>query len=407
MRCIPTSKTLALISPYSNKIGIERVSDVTDLDNLSIPTVSVVRPDALSVTTSLGKGLTMEMATVSALMECHETHAAEICSPETISESMYRRSRGYLQNNYRMFYAESLFHSQPGEHTIESLTHEWNVGINLESTERVPVPHQCVHLRPVFSQINDPLPIRSSNGLASGNSRDEAILHAVLEVIERDAVTLFNRLAIPEQMQSQVSEDTCSDEMRKLINSVKQSGLRPILFDITTNIDVPVMYGVIIDPNHGIPWHMHMVSGSACDVDPNIAALGAITEAAQARVALIMASREDFDPNWLKSELTADYVGSTDMIQFYLNSKPTMVMRSATDVGTTVLDQLDIVKSALKRLEPKYGEHWGQIIAVDINDSDSFPAVVKVFVTGVEHPHDDATYVPGPRALEQSGLLNL
>jgi ribosomal protein S12 methylthiotransferase accessory factor YcaO len=31
----------------------------------------------------------------------------------------------------------------------------------------------------------------TTNGLASGNTRDEALLHALMEVIERDAVTLW------------------------------------------------------------------------------------------------------------------------------------------------------------------------------------------------------------------------
>jgi ribosomal protein S12 methylthiotransferase accessory factor len=85
----------------------------------------------------------------------------------------------------------------------------------------------------------------TNSGTASGMSPADATLHGLLEVIERDAVSLalidwfvVDRPAAPKR---RVSIDSLSPALRDLARHVERRlGQPPMLFDITTDLGVPV-----------------------------------------------------------------------------------------------------------------------------------------------------------------------
>ena len=63
-------------------MGITRIANITGLDRLGIPVVMVCRPNSRSIAVSQGKGLTLDAAKASGLMESVETfHAESITRP--------------------------------------------------------------------------------------------------------------------------------------------------------------------------------------------------------------------------------------------------------------------------------------------------------------------------------------
>ncbi len=70
-RC-PPRKTLARLTPFFSAMGITRVANVTGLDNIGIPVVMVCRPNSRGLAVSQGKGLDLDSAKVSGLMEAAE-----------------------------------------------------------------------------------------------------------------------------------------------------------------------------------------------------------------------------------------------------------------------------------------------------------------------------------------------
>src|SRR5207247_5173478 len=58
-------------------MGITRVANITGLDCIGVPVVTVCRPNARSLAVSQGKGLTLAAARASALMEEIESYHAE------------------------------------------------------------------------------------------------------------------------------------------------------------------------------------------------------------------------------------------------------------------------------------------------------------------------------------------
>lgn len=77
----------------------------------------------------------------------------------------------------------------------------------------------------------------SSNGLALGSSREEAVLHGLFELIERDhfLCAWYNRLPLQELD----IEDTGLDELKQLLYFLELVGIQVRFFDITMELRVP------------------------------------------------------------------------------------------------------------------------------------------------------------------------
>jgi ribosomal protein S12 methylthiotransferase accessory factor len=76
-RTLTPTDTLERARPLLSNLGITRIANVTGLDRIGIPVVMVCRPNARSIAVSQGKGLNLDAAKASGLMEAVETYHAE------------------------------------------------------------------------------------------------------------------------------------------------------------------------------------------------------------------------------------------------------------------------------------------------------------------------------------------
>ena len=76
-RVVSPRETLARVQPYLAPMGITRVANVTGLDTIGIPVVMAYRPNARSLAVSQGKGLDLDAARASAVMESVEGYHSE------------------------------------------------------------------------------------------------------------------------------------------------------------------------------------------------------------------------------------------------------------------------------------------------------------------------------------------
>src|ERR687891_2259925 len=76
-RTIAPATTLARVQPYLAALGITRIANVTGLDRIGVPVVMVCRPNSRSLAVSQGKGVTLDAAKASGLMEAIELYHAE------------------------------------------------------------------------------------------------------------------------------------------------------------------------------------------------------------------------------------------------------------------------------------------------------------------------------------------
>ncbi|MFC8565269.1 YcaO-like family protein [Streptomyces sp. NPDC057245] len=372
--------TLAEYLPTASRIGVTRIADLTRLDTLGIPVFSAVRPLSRSLVVSMGKGITEAAAKASALMESVETWHAEQVEPRGPAAAY----RDLLAGGEPVINAPGL-PCGPGTPFREDVVCSWVPGVDLLTGTPVRVPWEAVSLD--LSQ-RDPARtglLRGSNGLASGNCLTEAVLHAVCEVIERDAESLwrldseFRRVRL-----STVRDANCL----RLLGRFRDAGLDVAVWDITSDTGVPA-YGCTLVPRDAERfWRTVGVhDGYGCHPSPGIALVRALTEAAQTRMAYVSGSRDDLLPEEfaassdpaLVSEAAAELAGIGETEDFRAEPAP-----------RSLLDEAGAAVGALSRAGAE------QVVLVDLTRPGLGIPVVKILVPGFEGPAGAAA--PGARA---------
>lgn len=276
-RALSPEQTLQWIEPLFPVVGITRLADVTWLDEIGIPVYQAVRPDSWTLSVSQGKGLTPDLAKVSAAMESIESwHAERVRPGDTVATVADMESEcGYRVGDLSL---EPRHHLRPG------LQLRWTRARRLDggADEFLPSDYLCLdgRVRPVWTP---PLFILSSNGLASGNTFDEAALHGLYEVIERDALS---------------RAETVDPHFLDLTHV---DGAAAGVLEQLTAAGIDVRVEVLPSPTglacfRATIWSEMfpvLFAGAGTHLDRDVALCRALTEAAQSRATEIAASRDD------------------------------------------------------------------------------------------------------------------
>ncbi len=367
-------------------MGITRAANVTHLDRIGIPVFMVVRPGARSLSVDQGKGLDPVAAKVSGLMEAVERFHAEhaILPVRRKSCRQLRRSRTVAQLEKLPVRADSPFD--------EDYPLPWVEGHDLLSGDPAWVPLELVSM-----DYRQPSPdgfgcfIATRTGAAAGNHPAETLVHAICEIIERDALTLWMLQTGDQQARSRLRLDTVDDPACcTVIAAIRRAGIDVVVWDITSDIGVPAFVCQIIDSSAFLPVGVTDAGGSGCHPTPTIALLRALTEALQSRLTYISGARDDLT--------RAD---------FRLPGKAALVERRALKSGGRRRSFQDIdvfdgktfdddLRWLLNRLVAAGIE---QVIAVDLLRPEFGIPVFRVVIPGLEDGYDTEGYVPGVRAM--------
>ncbi len=285
--------TWAAYAKLAPRAGITRLAELTGLDTLGIPVFTAIRPMGKSLSTQQGKGTTPLAAKVSALMESLETFSAE-----SIALPVVRGSYHALRATRTVVDVRRL--ARPRKRLDLRARWAWLAGEDLHGAP-VLVPRDAITLDCTFTA--PPVFDISSNGLASGNVRVEAIVHGLLEVIERDAEAAWRRTGGDRRLVLDTIDDAAC---RALIERVVAAGSRVVVWDLTDEaIGVPVIGCAIVEDPGEPAWRpLGVYQGFGAHLCPEIAIARAITEAAQTRLTYIAGGRDDFFP--------IDYARATD-----------------------------------------------------------------------------------------------
>jgi ribosomal protein S12 methylthiotransferase accessory factor len=255
------------------------------------------------------------------------------------------------------------------------------------------VPAEAAAIIPVEGRGDRTRFWQSSDGLASGNTMLEAVVHGLCERVERDACVLWQFRSDQEVLDACIDPASLHDgAVDELAARIDRSGFKLSLFDVTSNTAIPTMFAVVAPKpdGHESRWkHFDLSAGSGSHPSRARAAIRAITEAAQSRVTSITGARDDFDPNLYNRQLKAD-------LTIYVKAEP----RNHTADGEQSPDPADILPFMLARLS-LIGVT--SVIAVPIEaDAEGF-AVAKVLVPELEHPSGGRRQRFGQRALKMMG----
>jgi len=280
--------------------GISRLAGVTGLDHIGLPVWTAIRPLARSLSVSQGKGLTDTLAQVSALMEAIELFHAESFLPAGIGRSIKLTAR------------------DPNFAAVEALPIRSNRHLNFESpicwleTRSIItgkskwVPKELIDLD--TTRIYDGFFVPSSNGLASGNSRTEALLHGLSEILERDQVSHW---LVVENLSPGLScrrlnlSSGLPGPIEQAISMIRHAGLTVAVWYASVTIEVPCFVCAIAD-TRGNTLYPQRATGYGCHISKEIALLRAITEAAQSRLTFISGTRDDLFVRIYENDIRVD-----------------------------------------------------------------------------------------------------
>jgi ribosomal protein S12 methylthiotransferase accessory factor len=383
--CAPP-ETLERLHPLLPRMGITRVANVTGLDIIGIPVVMVSRPNSRALAVSQGKGQTLDAAKVSGIMESAESYHAERVSGPLLFTSHEEMARTHhLADVDRLPIA-------PGARFHRRLPILWVEGFDLLRDESVWLPYDAVHTDFTLERqkhLSGFIP--NSNGLASGNTLLEALSHALLEVIERDAWVRWEMLPDGRKRSSRVElASVTGSEAGVLLERLEQSGIAAVLWETTGDIRLSSFRCLIAEAAPDPFRRLYVTYGSGCHLSREVAACRAITEAVQSRLTLISGARDDI--------LAADYERLRDpaipqKVGTLLAESGGRDFGDAPDLSTTSFEEdVEAELDALRAVGV------GSAIAIDLTlDEISIP-VVKCVVPGLELPTKLGP-PPGPRAL--------
>jgi YcaO-like protein with predicted kinase domain len=386
-RSVSPSRTLERIAPIAPAVGITRVATLTGLDRIGLPVVSVCRPNSRSLSVAQGKGVTLEAARASGLMESIELyHAEHIDAPLRTGSYREMRRRGAVADH------RGLPRLTTGEFHEDRLLH-WIEGFDLIGGVPTWVPYELVHTdyrRPALAR--EGAFMMSSNGLASGNCLVEATSHAVCELVERDGNTLFGVSSLDEQERRKLDLTTVDDPLcRDVLARYADAGVRVVVWETTTDVGIPSFLCTVVEGDQFAGRPMPPVSGSGCHARRAIALLRALTEAAQGRLTIISGARDDLR--------AAFFDERGDLIE---RESPRLL--SATVGGSRAfgdaptVDHQTLEGDVRWELQALVNASFTQAIAVDLTKEEFDVPVVRVIIPYLEAMSEVPGYVLGRRA---------
>jgi ribosomal protein S12 methylthiotransferase accessory factor len=384
-------------------IGVTKVADVTDLDRVGIPNFMTVRPHDLGPGISYynGKGTTRADAYAGAMMEAIERHAGErYDGPVIVASHRNMRSEHACVDPLEIHVPMVRGYS-------DRLMLEWVEGFDLMTRRPAYAPLNCV-MAPYNSDLS--LFYTSTNGLASGNTRAEAVCHGLCEVIERDATSLAMaradvRAAVAALLASMgfdaalaaepappISLEGLPRRAAALVGKLQRAGLEVQLQNLTSAIGIPTIGCTIIDPQGPAVFNTH--AGCGTHPDARIALTRALTEAAQSRLTGIQGGREDL-PDFVPPP------GAPPQEKRHSDVQPIGFDELASYQHPSVTDDIEFIVERMRQ------SGFDQIVVVDITRAEVGIPVVRVIVPRSEVwtlylAHGNRAS-PGPRALQQIG----
>lgn len=378
-RARPPGETIAALRPHLASFGITRLARQTGLDTIGIPCFAATRPNAKTLAVNMGKGADDEAAMASALME-----AAEYATAEDPDVPMLFATAAELRATGKTIFDVARW--LPANVKVpEDVPLNWVAGTDLFSGAEVHAPRDAVAIggTEVLHELS-----QSTNGLASGNTAQESTFHALCELIERDATTLWifrsDEVAAATELDPRAFADPIIDD---LVDHIEGAGLRVTLFDQTTHIGVPVIFALLAPRDQPATRYFDLASGCGCHPIAARAAIRAITEAAQTRVSNIAGGRDDFDPAEYFQRVSAS-LGSILDLHAAIPADPP----PGLPLGTRLPELFAFVRERLT------AARLTRIAAFPLGGAAAGISVTKLLAHGLEDRSSNRHWRPGPRA---------
>jgi ribosomal protein S12 methylthiotransferase accessory factor len=381
--CSPV-ETYRKVEPHLRRLGITRVASQTGLDRIGIPVWCAFAPNAKSIVIAQGKGLDHDAARVSAVMEAIERSVAtQPGCAKTVATAA-----DHLAEGGRLNMLDSLV--ARGHQPLEAQERvAWVKADDLVTGGSIWLPFDAVD----FDRTR-PLPRfwQSSDGLASGNTLDEAVLHGLLERVERDALALWTVTATPRRFVRRINAARLPwPALAELHLAIDRAGLQLGLFDITTDLGIPCVAALLAPRDISAQMrHVDLTLGAGAALTPESAILRAILEAVQSRMTFIAGARDDLLPSVFEKKVEAAHLAAfMAPADWRPEDMPCLTADGTCTAISEVIGQL-LARNISELYAVELGHDWLPV------------SVVKVIAPQLENPDGARRMRFGPRALSRS-----
>lgn len=372
-RVIAPKQTIENNEDKLKTAGITRIADISDLDRIGLPIYTAIRPTAEDGAVSIygGKGITKEHAKASAMMEGFERYSAEKQTDDEVVVATIDEISDFGE------YIDPVSLNLPKElekKCIDDISLEWTVSKDIISGDSFYIPTNAVYHPYLHDNNVQSLFKSNTNGLASGNILEEAILHGMLEVIERDAWSIFE---LTHKNYAQIDlESIESETVNDIISKFESKGIKIKLMDFTADIKIPTIAASADDTvtkDAGL-----LTLGMGTHLDPEVAILRALTEVAQSRATQINGAREDTVRADFARE--AGYERMKRINKYYFRDEDEKIdLKDIENKSTSsITKDIEIVKDELM------ANDIGRILYVDLTRPELDVSVVRVIIPEME-----------------------
>lgn len=391
MRVRTPDETIRVVRPLLKSFGITRVANVTGLDCVGVPVWCAVRPFSRSLSVSQGKGISHELAAISAVMEGIELYHGEHCVPEgeccTIAEAI--QDSAFIDPLTLPIRSDAKF--------LETNLVQWILARNEVSGQSTYIPRELLDRDSLMITPKQNLFYSSSNGLASGNTRTEAIIHGLSELVERDQMAFWQvrKELTASGLDTKLNLNTIADPIcAELLQKIFAARLEINVWYATTNIEVPTFTCSIWDSEMATPYP-HRSGGHGCHPNKRVALLRAITEALQSRLTHISGGRDDM--YWSKyRNILPTYLECNRNYLSYIRSEEPNVEFDQIPEAPPFAEAEEMLSWLLKAVLKSAG---AECFVVDLSNKSMPFEVVQVVSPGLELSAKRDFYSPGPRMM--------
>ena len=395
------AETYAAYAPFMPKLGITRIANVTGLDWIGMPVFNAIRPNSRSLSVAQGKGVDPMAAKVSALMESIEYwHGEHIDNPLIFDSYNGLRQRKPVVDVTKLPLRAGLdgigaaARETPARAKLQlDVPMPWIEGYDIVKRAPVWVPFETARLNKVGLDYAQTTFRVASCGLASGNNLTEATIHAMCELVERDSLTLWWSDQEPDVPGTKVIPSTIPDlSCQRMLEQFEKAGIDVAIWDVTSDVGVPSYQVCVIEKEERAFWrNFGPCWGYGTHLSPTIALSRALTEAAQSRITVIAASRDDNFRGQYLAQNDPKKLKATREVLFGTVAKKDFLTRE-TKATPSFNGDLESILGAVRSVGIE------SVVVINLTKPELNIPVVKVIIPGLEFYSLFIGYEPGQRA---------
>jgi YcaO-like protein with predicted kinase domain len=155
-------------------------------------------------------------------------HAEHLPAPAIVSS--YDRLK---EHHPCISVAELLPSYEPFDLWNASVTERWHRALDVMSASELLIPEAALSVNTVGRSVASSTSIPTTNGLASGNDRVEAICHSAFEIIERHSFTTWYEMGADKRANTSIDLSGIGGLNGGLIKRIRSADLQLNVFDLS------------------------------------------------------------------------------------------------------------------------------------------------------------------------------